>query len=517
MRLPFFALVVVTAAAQSTDQTGGISGVVTDAVTRLPVKKTMVSAQPLGDMAGRTRTPAAATTDASGAFAVTDLQAGKYRLMFQHQNYPQARFGGVVKTIEVKAGESAGPLNIELMPGAAVSGHIVDEDGDPLPGCFVQIHPAKNPEQGSPIMGNSSSNQDGEWRAFGIAAGKYVLLAQCGHAVFQARPLSAGPDPAPSRAYPVQYYPLAGDNNGAQAVELTAGNEKSGVDFQMSPTAVTQVHGAFAPGGADWRGANQMVIQLSSPAQRGMNQGAAPNLEKGTFDFRQVFPGSYFLVAFSQGAEDNRIGAWQRVDVSDKPLELMLELKRAVDLAGKVEIESSGNSTNKLTPGQVYVNLVPQFQIGMPGSQTQVGEDGTFTLKGVMPAPWRLRVGAPMAFLKSVWIGSTDVTNAPLDLSGGAAGPLRIVVSANTATIRGSAPVGMMIFASRIDEDNFFQGNMVATADQSGQYSLAGLAPGKYRLIVSENGGPPPDEGGQEVTVREGETVMADLKAPSNP
>ena len=99
MRLPFFALVVVTAAAQSTDQTGGISGVVTDAVTRLPVKKTMVSAQPLGDMAGRTRTPAAATTDASGAFALTDLQAGKYRLMFQHQNYPQARFGGVVKTI----------------------------------------------------------------------------------------------------------------------------------------------------------------------------------------------------------------------------------------------------------------------------------------------------------------------------------------------------------------------------------------------------------------------------------
>jgi hypothetical protein len=34
---------------------------------------------------------------------------------------------------------------------------------------------------------------------------------------------------------------------------------------------------------------------------------------------------------------------------------------------------------------------------------------------------------------------------------------------------------------------------------------------------VMESGGPMPDDGGQEITVGEGETVMADLKAPSAP
>jgi hypothetical protein len=53
--------------------------------------------------------------------------------------------------------------------------------------------------------------------------------------------------------------------------------------------------------------------------------------------------------------------------------------------------------------------------------------------------------------------------------------------------------------------------------DQSGQYKFEGLGPGKYRLVLMDAGGPMPDEGGQEVSVREGETVMADLKPQTPP
>ena len=121
-----------------------------------------------------------------------------------------------------------------------------------------------------------------------------------------------------------------------------------------------------------------------------------------------------------------------------------------------------------------------------------------------------------MSFVKSAWLGSVDVTNAPLDLSGGAVGALKIVVSTNTATIRGTAPVGETVFAMRVDEEPVSGPRGATGVDQNGQYSLGGLAPGKYRLVVTEpGGGPMPDEAGQEVTVREGETVMIDLKAPS--
>ncbi len=507
-------LMAVTAAAQTADQTGSVSGVVTDAVTHIPIKKAMVSINPLSSTPQR-QPPAATMTDASGAFTIPNLQAGQYRLVVQHQNYPQARFGGVAKNVEVKAGETAGPVNVELIPGATVSGRVIDEDGDPLQNCYVQIHPAKDPGSGVPMMGNPGSNQDGEYRIFGVAPGKYILMVQCGHPAFQARPFSAGPDPPPSKSYAAQFYPLAMDAKSAQVVELTAGNEKSGIDFQMAPVTVTRIRGIISPTGADWHAGGQLIMQLNPIGERGMNfgmgMGVSPNVEKGTFEFPPVVPGSYMLVAFSQGDEDKRVGAWLRIEVGEKPMEVTLELKHAFEVTGKVEIEN-GNGPNKLLPGQINVQLADQFFL--PGSQTQVADDGTFTIKGVLPAPWRLQMNAPSGFIKAAWLGGVDVTNAPLDLSGGAAAPLRIVVSMNTATIRGSAPAGAAVAAQRLDAETHFAGNHMTTADQNGQYTLGGLPPGRYRVVAVELPGPMPDDAGQEVTVREGETVMADLKTP---
>jgi hypothetical protein len=172
------------------------------------------------------------------------------------------------------------------MPGAAVSGHIVDEDGDPLPHCNVEIRRAGIPDQGVAMLGMSISDEDGAYRGYGIAPGKYLLTAHCGQPVFQARPLSVGPDPLPSRAYPPVQAP--------QVVELTAGAERSGIDFQMNPAAVTQVRGTFSPRGADWHGLLPLQVLLIPLDRRGIGD-SKPNFDqaKGTFEFRQVFPGSY--------------------------------------------------------------------------------------------------------------------------------------------------------------------------------------------------------------------------------
>ena len=518
MKPAWFLLLTAISAAQTagTDQTGGISGVVTDAVSHLPVKKATISINGMGNI-GRNQGGQGAMTDATGTFTIGNLPAGPYRLVFQHQNYPQARFGGVTKSVDVKAGETAGPITVELIPGATVSGHIVDEDGDPLPNCNIQIHPAKNPEQGVPMAGASGSNEDGEYRAYGIAPGKYILAAQCGHQVFQPRPFSSDPEPPPTQAYPMQFYPMTTEAKAAGVVELTPGAEKSGVDFRMRPAAVTQVLGAFSPSGADWHGHTMILqlIRLDQLRRNGFSTGASLDQPKGTFTFRQVFPGSYILVAFSTDADENRIGVTQRIEVQERPVEVVLELHRAIDLSGRVEIEAS--TTNKASLGQIGIQLFPQFQIGMPAPQTQVGNDGSFTLKGVIPLAWRLQVNGPLVFVKSVWLGSADVTSAPFDLSSGAGGALRIVLSTNMATIRGSAPAGQMIFAQRIDDEMPFRSNRGTQADQSGQYKLEGLAPGKYRLMLTDPGTPIPDEGGQEVTVHEGETIMVDLKAQPAP
>jgi len=509
MRLAVSLILASIALAQS-DQTGSISGVVTDSVTRIPVKKAIVSVSLAGNSGGRNSAPKGAMTDESGAFTVSDLPAGRYRLSFQHQNYPQARFGGVIKSVEVKAGESTSPIAVELVPGSSVSGRVVDEDGDPVTNCSVQVRPPNNPEGGVPMTGNTNSDDDGVYRLFGIAPGKYLMTANCFEPVFQPRPFSAGPDPPPTRAYPVQYYPLAASRQGAQLVELTAGAEKSGIDFQMAPAHVTQIHGIFSRSGADWHGV-QLNLQLISLDGRNVANGPAIDEKQGTFNFFQVFPGSYKLTAFSGRGEDDRIGASQRIDVGDQPVETTLELHRGFDLTGKVEIENSGNSANPLPLNQIGIQLVPQPEGGFPHLQGEVGADGTFAVKSVVPGSWKLQLNAP-AFIRSAWLGSSDVTNAPMELSGGAAATLKIVISTNLGSIHGSAPSAQTVLVQLLPEEGPVQFTRGAQVDTSGQFTFASLPPGKYRVIAQDNG-MIPEEGGQEVLLHEGETIVVDLKA----
>ncbi len=82
-----------------------------------------------------------AGTDDAGAFAFHDLKPGQYQLGVERRDYP------AWKTITVSPSENPDPVQIELIPGAIVSGRILDEDGDPLNGCGVQARRAEHPEQ----------------------------------------------------------------------------------------------------------------------------------------------------------------------------------------------------------------------------------------------------------------------------------------------------------------------------------------------------------------------------------
>ena len=529
-------------------ETGSIQGVVLDAVSHQPIRKAAVSVIFFGGpMPGQTpdqnpgltkEGPRTVITDASGAFTFSNLSAGQYQLTVMHQNYPEAFLGGTHKSVQLSATDMTPRVTVELTPGAALSGHIVDEDGDPLSGCLVEPHPAKNPDGGVAMMREPMTHEDGSYRLFGIPGGKYIISAQCAASVFQPRPLSEGPDPPPSAAYPRQYYPAASDIKSAEAIELSAGAEKSGVDFQMRPVAVTHIHGTLVTGSADWRGRSDLRVQLvpmDNHGPRGFGlAGGQVNPKDGSFELRQVFPGSYWLMVFSQDFSargpqadvSNRVGAVTRVEVSTKPVEISLQLRSAMEISGRVEIEQGQTQpsqappgqdpNNRLRPSQVNLRLVAETQVGMPPSPTQINDDGTFTIKSVLPGEWRIRLLAPEAFLKSAWLGGDDVTNRTLDLSSGVAPPLRIVVSTNTATIKGTAPSAQAVFAVPVSEDEMTPGWHTAAVDASGQFTVTGLAPGKYRVVAGDIG-PIPENGGQEVTVGEGETATVEVKPESKP
>lgn len=507
----FLFLIAAMAAAQT--PTGGLSGVVVDSVTHQPVKRASVSlhVMPGAGSGGfnnpqNSQGPMTAITDASGSFSFNGIVAGEVQLHATHPNYMQQSGASV----EIKPGEMA-TATVQLIPGAVLSGHVFDEDGDPLSGCQVNPHPASAIDRGVPARGNPSSDIDGAFRLAGIPAGKYIVSVECQRPVFEPRPFSSGPDPPPTRAYPVEFYPAVTDAKSAEVIDLAPGVEKAGVDFRVTPAPVTQVRGTFS--GDTWRGQGNLTLQLVNVNGEGPGRtvnGSQFDLAKGTFEFPKVFPGSYLLVGFSNGRPEDRIGTMAHVEVKDQPVELSLDWHRAVDVSGTVEVENHNNQPVSIQ--NVSILLTPVYWIGMPLAQAQVQQDGSFTIHSALPGMWRIRAQGPQVFVKSAWAGSDDLTNRALDLSAGVAGDLHIVLSNNTATVRGTGTPGKLIRAQP-EEESPFMGVSSTQIDSNGQFTLTGLAPGKYRLILSDPFAQITEaDGGKEVRVGEGETVTVDLK-----
>jgi hypothetical protein len=514
MRLTLFFVFAAGLCAQ--DQTGNIRGTVVDAVTKQPVRKATVtlhttslgSQLQIGSMVrlNAGAHPPTMTTDASGAFEFDALQAGQYQLSVQHQNYPNVQFGSMVKSVVVAPGQTVQSV-VELVPGAAVSGHVYDEDGDPMDsGCILNLSSAGT-GGGRPV-----GTTLGEYRLFNIAPGKYRLSVDCQGRVFEKRPLSAGPDPAPKFAYQREFYPSALTAQAAEILDLGPGIEKTGVDFRMNPAPVTSVHVRLSGDAAGRKGLIWRLAPADEPNGPMQNGWRGIDATKTTFDVPRVFAGSYLLLLFA-GAGGG--GAVQRVDVSDHPVDTALTFHPGVDLNGTLEIQNP-DANHPLAMNQIGIQVMSDYQVPIPqdGRETPK-DDGTFTVKSKFPGPAVVRIDGPFVFLKSAWIGSTEIRDGKVDLSAGAPGPLRLMVSQNTATVTGTAePGGMVAFEAW--PGTLSVGTRVASVDANGQFKLEGLAPATYRVGMINNQRSATDDSRQEITLSEGEVRTVEIKPAAN-
>jgi hypothetical protein len=349
--------------------------------------------------------------------------------------------------------------------------------------------------------GGSGPNNKGEYRFFGIPAGKYIVTSQCFMPVFEPRPFSSGPDALPTRAYRPQYYPGAYELKSAQVLELDAGVEKTGIDFRMAPAPATQVHVVLS--GADWHDAS-LNAQLWS--DDGIPLPGHLNLDKSAIDFTRITPGAYTMSISSNTRVEDRIGSWAKIVVGDRPVETAVELKKAFEISGTLEIDTTGNPNSKISVSQIQVLFRTEQRNRGYSQPAPVSSDGRFTLKGVLPDIWTLEVNGPGVFLRSAWLGSVDVAKGPFEIKGGE-GSLRLVASTNMGTIRGTGPPGQGVSCVK-DGNRMTMGTVVAP---NGQFEMQGIAPGKYRVVLTSSGDFSDDDV-PEVTVGEGETVVVALK-----
>jgi hypothetical protein len=173
-----------------------------------------------------------------------------------------------------------------------------------------------------------------------------------------------------------------------------------------------------------------------------------------------------------------------RGDVED----VLLPIVQAADVAGRITVE--GGAAGPLPQIPIALGSLEGISYGL--SNGAAAEDGTFLIRGVEPGPVLIAVPRlpPNMYLKVVRYGGRDVTGMPVDLYGGAAGLLEIVLSAKAAVVTGvvhdasGSPLPGAFAALWNPADPLSVMQPFRRVQENGRFLFANLKPGDYKLLT---------------------------------
>src|ERR1017187_3792473 len=496
---------------------GLLEGKVLNSVTGEPVRKAQVdllnkSAPPKGkpELLGA----GSAVTDAAGRFEFTALAPGGYGLAAFRGGFASPNVHGESKFLNVTlaSGEEKRDIVIRLTPLGVITGRILDEDGDPIRQIQVQTMVYRYTAAGRQLSprGSATSNDLGEYRIYDVPPGHYYLKASS----FES--MGGG---SSGESYGTSYYPGTRDPTAASIIEVGAGLTLEGINLTLRPTKVANIRGRVMNPG------NNLIVGLMKEGG-GYNTGV--NDPDGKFELQGVSPGSYILTAASTVGGRN-CSARLPIQVGATDLEgIELHLMPPVEVAGQIRIE--GKTSDKLS----RLNIALESGGRRAQSMASLGakEDGSFVLQGLEPAVYQVSAEAPEElYLKAVRWGDRDVMQSGLDLTQGAAeSKLVVVMSANGGQIDSvveddqSAPAVeatvTLVPSGAAPSRSLFK---FASTSPRGHFSMAGIAPGSYKLFAWEDADPnqvmydpdflkPFDSQAQSIEIAEGSKQSVPLK-----
>lgn len=395
------------------------------------------------------------------------------------------------------------------------------------------------------------SNDRGAYRFFGLQPGNYLVsvyprlndvlpavltadLAAVENAVAtgQVRTPASGPAYVIAPAAPQLqgrvtmpqylpvYFPGTFSPATAQVITITGSEERDGVDFTLAFARAGSIRGTVSPSAPEEF--SMMVSLIGTEPLSGNTPTTSINPTDGTFSMENVPPGRYTLLVFTRPGQrtidsarvlvdgkpldagmrvmvaaspqqtaddDRRLFAHMQVVVSDDtPLEVALSLRPALTVSGTVHFDMVRPPA--LQAGQRQVQLVPlagpQNQV-VPGMQASLRADGSFTINGVLPGRYFLRVPWTM---RSATASGQDVLELPLEIAGERhVTGVEITVTDKTAEVFGTLtdPAGnalgnRLMAIAPADQQQWIPGSrriVTATTGPYGRYTLR-VPPGDY-------------------------------------
>jgi hypothetical protein len=475
-------------------------------------------------------------TDDRGRFAFQGLEEATYTLQIQANGYVAQPYGqrfpnGPGTPIPLGAGQLVKDVNVSLTPAANISGRIRDTSEQPLINVPVQLlrysYDANGQRRYQPV-GATLTNDRGEYRMYWVTPGRYYMLA--GVSPSGGDPLESmmlmtlgGAQPNGNDVPAVQnyaFYPGVPEIGNARVLDLQPGADLQAIDLALTVKPRTySVRGRLIDSrtGQPPVRANVSAIP-QTPGLAGTSQivnmgpGASRNYNAatGAIEIRDLLPGTYTVIARVQdlptagrGGPVGRSAGMLQVAIASSDVEgITLAVVPAVSLPGRLRVEGQlpqGATMDRFRFRLVALGATAAMQQTLQdvssGPSVAAAADGTFRLNNILPGEYRVDVtGLQGAILKEVRFEGADVLNSPLRFSGSTNSGLDIVIAVGGGRINGaltdvrsqpvpSTRVVLVPDRSRYRSDLY----KTATTDQNGQFVLAGIPPGDYKVFAWES------------------------------
>ncbi len=499
---------VVTAATG----TARIRGRVVHADTAAPLHRALVTLT--GEQSFRRQV----TTDRDGRYEFAALPAGRFTVSATKGGYLNLQHGQrrpfePGRPLELNAAQVLSQVDLALPRAGVIAGRIVDDRGAPLVGAEITVERYQYNAEGQrrlnrvlvgSLIGPLMTNDLGEFRAFGLMPGEYVVSAYV-----RAMPQPPGPTSptTPSEGFLQTYYPGVASLDEAQSVPVGLAQEVP-VQYALLRGRLSRITGTIVDSnGQPARGANLMLTTMSNGATasgRGIGTVAAD----GSFTADNVAPGEHFVqVRLTPSPTGVTVPEVANSPVSTSGADvigLRITTSPGTTAVGRVEWEGRAPRTGADGPLRIVTSAADKRPaiLGLPssdgGANGTVGADDTFRIAALMGRVLFTPTGVPPQWtLKAVIVNGEDVTVSGADATGlGGETQVRVVLTDKvtdlTGTVRtagGAAATDYVVVVlpeSPVEAATAARYTRTARPDQRGAFRLRALPPGRYVAVAVE-------------------------------
>ncbi len=386
--------------------------------------------------------------------------------------------------VKMVATGSAGDVEMLLYPEALITGTVRGPDGQPIPQVFVQAWRRAGDESSRQWFpsGQTNTNADGEFR-IPLQAGDYVVETQYA----PGRPVGG------EAVLPM----LASGGGGGTLVPMhvaVGGETRLDLRPLKRETHSVTIHLDDESGDSSGNEGRAMPMQWQARMSNGLTFRVATRRGDNPGEIVATLPrGTYTLIAQRVSQTGSSYGE-TRVSVADRDVQgVALHVTRVLPLDVEIAVDPEITSDNKPpTAQQLGLNFVPADAV--PGAMNlnffmfQGGEGSGPTL---LPGRYRLRSSASLPwFVESASLGGSDLLTQDLVVEAGSSlGPLRLVVSNLTGTLRGTVklrggPAECTVYL--IPTSPGLAPVAVTRSNPDGSLDRGFMPPGSYRVLASE-------------------------------